>query len=297
VNLERWRDPDGLEPLPEELEHAVAGLRAFVEPTPGQLQLSYQRVQQTLAALPPPVLPRPVLPQERVRPMAVDRGAERALRARRALWGVSGGVTAVALVAGFTIGRWTREVPPAVAPGTAALVVASVAPVELVPSQLPVELVPSQLPVELVPSQLPVELVPSQLPVELVPIEQPARTEAKLAAPSAKRPSAPAAEQLCPSRDPVLRAECLLRRQQPQQALTALRGASTQRERERERVLVLTLLARCQLGQEVRSLGKRFFAQWPDSPLTWRIRNECPSAEPGVDASLQRADVSPALGR
>jgi hypothetical protein len=106
-----------------------------------------------------------------------------------------------------------------------------------------------------------------------------------------------AIDRWCPARDPLLRAECLLRRRQPQRALAALSGASTEQERERERVLGLTLLARCQLGQEVLSLGKQFFARWPASPLTWRIRNECPKAEPNVEGSVQRADISPVLDR
>src|SRR5690606_24195038 len=119
-------------------------------------------------------------------------------------------------------------------------------------------------------------------------------TSGSSARPSAAR-RADSGDPLCPARDPLLRAECLLRRQQPERALAALRGASASDRRERERVLGLTLLARCQLGQEVRSLGKQFFAEWPESSLRWRIRNECPSAEPGVDASLQRAAVRSGL--
>lgn len=311
MKLDRSREPDALAPLPQELEEAVAGLRVFVEPTRGQLELSYQRVQAALGAVSPaPLSPAAVAPPSAVAPPlgmapppAVMAGASRALRGRSALWAVAGGVTGMALLAGFAIGRWTT-IPPAAPAAQVEAEAGLVPPEAAAPEEQHVPLVASADDAALVADHGAAPDSPSKLvlehssdPQHSAVLEHSAISKRGPVAyrSPAQRPAG-AGVQLCPARDPLLRAECLLRRQQPERALTALRSAPSQHERERERVLGLTLLARCQLGQEVLSLGKQFFARWPSSPLTWRIRNECPRAEPSSDGSLQRADVSPVRG-
>lgn len=283
MSLDRSREPDALEPLPEELEQAVAGLRAFVEPTPKQLELSYRRVQQALElAAPPP---------------AATSLAARALRSRRRVLSLTaGGVTAVALAAGFVIGRWTSVPPASPEASQATAVLVAPPPMPQVPGE------PEQPPASSwVEDERVAELSPllyrDTSPGEAAGVDGLAIVRGSIAVRGPVAVHVNGVHEQCSSRDPLLRAECLLRRQQPQRALAALREASTQHERERERVLGLTLLARCQLGQEVLSLGKDFFERWPDSPLTWRIRNECPKAEPSVGGSLQRAEIRRVLGR
>lgn len=269
-----WRGEDRPNSLPPALEGAVSELQALLEPTPAQLAASYQRVRETLAGLPPaPAAHRrsdtssaaDSAPQQNPGP---ERWRRIAADCRRAAWVISGGA-ALALIAGFALGRLSsgaavrEDSPPTVASADPASAAAVPAPVARLPNAAPAVL----------EQAAPEAAQPAQEPVTPV-----------LAArepPPKRTPRADRSQSLtltCERREPVQRAECWLRREQPRRALQALCGSNPGQEREREQIAMLKLVAECKLGRDVRGQAQRFFAEWPDSPLALRIRNECPRA-------------------
>jgi hypothetical protein len=271
----RSRGEDRQDALPPAVAGALSEWQALLEPTPAQLASSYQRVRETLAQLPP--IANRAAPSESAleagaAPQYGTPGRWRRIAAdcRRAAWAISGGA-ALALLAGFALGRLSSgsaEDPPPLAPASP---IADPAPPSRALSLSP-------------PPPPPVELEPAAAQPSVAAELRDEKPEAA-AAPRAAQPrrarrgeSPPSDPGLCQRRDPVQRAECWLRREQPRQALKALCGAAPGAAREREQIAMLRLVAECKLGRDIRGRAQRFFAEWPDSPLALRIRNECPEA-------------------
>jgi len=271
---------DRLETLPEELERALSGWRELLEPTPEQLEASSQRVRHVLSGL-PSVAPAPPARastqvanggcEQQTGPRPASGWRRRGVDRRRTGWALSSGA-AVALMAAFALGRRSAggasRDPQPLAISMPAVSISSAVPVPSPALGLP-------------------EVERSEEPAAHE-TSLPARAAAPLALEADHRATARRARSAesivavkkapCQRQDALLRAECWLRRGRPEKALEALPGAPTGQEREREQVLMLRLVAKCQLGQDVRALAARFFAEWPDSPLALRIRNECPRA-------------------
>jgi hypothetical protein len=187
------------------------------------------------------------------------------------------------LIAGFALGRLSSgaAVPDA---SPAAVASADPAPSAAVPAAVPSPVAP----VAQLPTVAPAGLELDRPEERATPgAEHPAQELAVAQRPAALAPPPKRARRAdrsqdltlaCERRDPVQRAECWLRREQPRRALHALCGSAPGQEWEREQVAMLRLVAECKLGRDIHGQAERFFAEWPDSPLALRIRNECPTA-------------------